>query len=112
MYTLLHNILNYLLKEDTDPVIRLYIPEHIRNALIIQFHENNGHTGIDKTYDAIKGKYYWPNMYKELYKYVSSCVTCLTSNVRKVNPPQQDTPPFAFAKLGLDVSGPYHLTNI
>ena len=68
--------------------------------------------GIDKTHDAIKTKYYWPNMYKNLYQYVTSCVTCQTRNLRKVKPPQQetDTPPYPFAKLGLDVSGPYPKT--
>ena len=68
--------------------------------------------GIDKTYDAIKGKYYWPCMYKELYKYVNSCVTCQTRHLKKVKPPLQETdaPPYPFAKIGLDVSGPYPKT--
>ena len=61
--------------------------------------------GIDRTQ-------YWPNMYQELYHYVNSCVTCQTRNLRKVKPSQQETEthPFAFAKLGLNVSGPYRET--
>ena len=89
-----------------------YIPEHLRKEVIEKYHDNNGHMGIDKTHDAIKTKYYWPNMYKNLYQYVTSCVTCQTRNLRKVKPPQQETdaPPYPFAKLGLDVSGPYPKT--
>ena len=65
--------------------------------------------GIDKTFDAIKQKYYWPNFFKELYEYVSRCVLCQTRNMKKIKPPVQliDIPPYAFAKIGLDLSGPY-----
>ena len=68
--------------------------------------------GIDKTHDAIKTKYYWPHMYKNLHKYVTSCVTYQTRNLRKVESLQQvtDSLPYPFAKLGLDVSGPYPKT--
>ena len=60
--------------------------------------------GIDKTNDAIKTKYYGPNMYKNLYQYLTSCVTCQTRNLRKVKPPQQETDAssYPFPKLGLD----------
>ena len=77
-----------------------------------QYHDNNGHIGIDNTHDAIKTKYHWPNMYKNLYQYVASCVACQTRNLRKVKPPQQETDasPDPFSKLGLDISGPYPKT--
>ena len=111
-YMMLDNVLYYLSKADTDPVIRLYIPEQLKQSVILEYHDHNGYMGIDKTYDAIKGKYYWPCMYKELYKYVNSCVTCQTRNLKKVKPPLQETdaPPYPFAKIGLDVSGPYPKT--
>ena len=63
---------------------------------------------IYKTQDPIKTKDYWPNMHKNLYKYIKSSVTCLTRIPRKVKPPQQETDtPYSFAKLGLDNTGPY-----
>ena len=65
--------------------------------------------GIDKTFDALRLKHYWPNMYKELYEYVNNCVTCQTRSLKKIQPPLQETdiPPYPFAKIGLDLSGPY-----
>ena len=77
--------------------------------VIEKSHDKNDHIGIDKTHDAIETKYYWPNMCKNLYQYVTSCVTCQT---RKVKPPQQgtDAPPYPFAKLWLYVTGIYHKT--
>ena len=56
---LLDNVLYYLSKAGSDPVMQLYIPEHLRKNINKQYHDNNGHMGIDKTHDAIKTKYYW-----------------------------------------------------
>ena len=51
---ILDNVLYYLSKADTDPVIRLYIPEQLKQSVILEYHDYNAHKGIDKTYDAIK----------------------------------------------------------
>ena len=49
---------------------------------------------------------------KNLYQCIMSCIICQTRNLRKVKPPQQETdaPPYPFAKLALDVFGPYPKT--
>ena len=49
-------------------------------------------------------------MYKNLHQYITSRVTCKTRNLRKITPSQQETHAYPFAKLGLDVSGPYPKT--
>ena len=64
---ILDDILYYLSKSDSDPIIRLYNLSHLKQLVIEQYHDKNGHMGIAKTYNSIKGKYYWPYMYKELY---------------------------------------------
>ena len=108
-HIIMENILYYISNVDSEPALRLYIPEHLKGAVIRQYHDWNGHMGIDKTFEAIKQEYYWPNLYKELYEYISRCVTCQTRNMQKIKPPQQmnDIPPYAFAKIGIDLSGPY-----
>ena len=53
-------MLYYLPKAVSDPVIQLHIPKQV----IDQYHDNNHHMQIDKTYDTIKTNYYWPNIYK------------------------------------------------
>ena len=35
-----------------------------------------GHFGIDKTLSLLKEKYYWPQMYKDVQKFVKSCGVC------------------------------------
>ena len=81
-YILLDNVHCYLSKADSEPVIQLYIPEHVRKQLIQQYHYNNGHMGIDKTHNAIRTKYCWLDKYKNLYQYITSCATCQTRNLR------------------------------
>jgi transposase InsO family protein len=70
--------------------------------------------GIDKTFEAITNKYYWPNMFKEIYAYVTTCVACQTPNLEKVRAPMQETPvpPYPFCHIGVDVSGPYPTTML
>lgn len=67
---------------------------------------------LDKTYDTMRMKYYFPNMYKELNEYIEKCITCQTRSARKLKPSLKETdiPPYPFAKIGLDLSGPYPVT--
>ena len=106
---LLDDTLYYISNVNNNPTLRTYIPYHIKMAVIKQYHDDNGHLGIDKTFDALRLRCYWPNMYKELYEYVNNCVTCQTRSLKKIQPPLQETdiPPYPFAKIGFDLSGPY-----
>ncbi|CAC5408706.1 unnamed protein product [Mytilus coruscus] len=111
-YIIIDDILSYISNVDNDPIIRLYIPSHIKQAVVEQYHDKNGHMGIDKTFDSIRQKYFWPNMFKELYNYVTTCVPCQSRNLQKVRAPIQETkiPPYPFCHVGVDLSGPYPTT--
>ena len=45
-------LLYYLSDPDDDATVRLYVPEQIQDAVIRQYHDENGHVGIDKTFEA------------------------------------------------------------
>ena len=64
---------------------------------------------VQKTSDSICAKYYWPNLFKELHKYVSECTECQPRSLQKISQHLQETaiPPYPMAKLSLDLSGPY-----
>ena len=74
-----------------------------------QYHDQNGHMDVQKTFDSIRQTYYWPYLYKEINKYVSECSICQTRFLRKIRSPLQETdiPSYPMAKLILDLSGPY-----
>lgn len=109
-YLVIDNTLYYLSNADSDdPNLRLYIPKTMEGMVISQHHEFLGHMAVDKTYDTMRKKYYFPMMYKQIHQHVDQCVTCQTRSHSNPKPPLQDTeiPPYPFAKIALDLSGPY-----
>ncbi|CAC5415478.1 unnamed protein product [Mytilus coruscus] len=52
-YILIDEIMYYISKADTEPVLRLYVPLQLRDEVVKQYHDQD-HLGVDKTYDAIK----------------------------------------------------------
>ena len=111
-YIIMEDILYYISNPDVEPTIRLYLPTRLRPQVIQQYHDQAGHMGIDKTFYLLRTKYFFPNMYKELYTYITHCITCQSRSVSKNKPPLQETdiPPYPFAKLSLDLSGPHPTT--
>ena len=111
-YILVDNLVYYISNVNDDPCLRLYVPKHLRSSVILQYHDQNRHMGIQKTFDSIRQKYYWPNLFKEINGYVSNCITCKTRSMHKIKPPLQETdiPPYPMPKLSLDLSGPYPTT--
>lgn len=112
-YFELDGLLYYLSHPDTeDPLLRLYIPQKLEKTVLKQYHDELGHMSTDKTYDTMRLKYYFPNMYKKISTHVEKCITCQMRSDKKTKPPLQETdiPPYPFAKIGLDMSGPYPTT--
>lgn len=112
-YILMDEIVYYLSQPDDEPVFRLYVPSHLRQRVLVQYHDDNGHMGVEKTFHSIKQKYFWPCLLREIAEFVNKCIPCQTRNLTKQQPHMQecDMPPFPFAKLALDISGPYPKTN-
>ena len=112
-YVIFENRLFFLSKKDGEVQTRLFIPERLREALVSQSHEKLGHMGIDKTHDLIAKDYYWPNLYKDVMNFVQRCPTCQVHNKRQEKAPLQETdiPNFPFAKVSMDISGPYGKTT-
>ncbi|MEW8548330.1 MAG: DDE-type integrase/transposase/recombinase, partial [Candidatus Thiodiazotropha sp.] len=111
-YIIENDLLYYLSDPNDNPTLRLFVPEQLRHMVIKQYHDDNGHMGVQKTYDSIRQKYFWPNLFQELYEYVSACVPCQTRSKQTTKPLLQkpELPPYPFAKLSLDLSGPYPKT--
>ena len=106
-------ILYYITNPDDNPIERLYVPEHLRSAVIHQYHDDNGHVGVQKLFATIKRNYYWPDLFKQLHSYVSTCVICQERNLQAIKPILQETDfsPYPWAKCALDITGPLPLTT-
>ena len=75
-FIILDEVVYYISHPDEDPTVRLYIPTHLRPRVLVQYHDENGHMGADMTYQAIRIKYFWPCLFREVVGYVNECVTC------------------------------------
>lgn len=111
-HMLIEGLVYYLSNSNAEPILRLYVSDSIKYVVLKKLHDYLGHMALDKTYDSMRLKYNFPNMYKEIYEYIDNCVTCQTRSSKVSKPPLQETdiPPYPFAKIGLDLSGPYPRT--
>lgn len=111
-FMVIDEVLYFISGSDDEPNLRLYVPMQLRKHVLEQYHDSNGHMGTTKVYTAIKVNYYWPNLFKDVYSHVEKCVTCNSRYLKTVKVPLQhtDVPPYPFAKISVDVSGPYPKT--
>ena len=73
------------------------IPVILRDDILKSYHDclaGGGHQGFERTYAAIRNKYFWPRMYEDVRQYVKTCEICQQSK-RAFNakpPPLQPQP--------------------
>jgi hypothetical protein len=89
-----------------------YIPTSMINQLLQAYHDNptSGHLGINKTWNKIRDRYFWPGMYNSIKTYVLSCTKCRQFKIDRTRPAgklQPIEPPTGILDLmGLDFIGP------
>jgi hypothetical protein len=107
-------------KSDTldDRFIRqVALPAECRQDALLSFHDSMAagcHLGMDKTYTALKLKYFWHGMYQATHDYVKSCTVCqVAKTYRREQPapmhPLPIVPPFD--TWHMDILGPLVKTS-
>ena len=56
---------------------QLAIPDNLRTVVLKEYHNNLGHRGKINTFYNMRTNYYWENMFKDLYDYIQSHMTCM-----------------------------------
>ena len=92
---------------------RLLIPNipRIRELFYNLAHDTLGHFGFDKSYEALRDSYYWPNMRRDLeHAYIPSCSPCQRNKSRTTKPTGPlhplPVPDARFEAVALDFVGP------
>lgn len=64
-----------------------------KKQLLRLFHDGyiGGHRGIESTYKKIHERFWWPNMFAEIEKYVKSCLECQMFSKKKFREPMTVT---------------------
>ena len=58
---------------------QLVVPKCLRPDVLHAFHDSATgacHPGFKRTFESIRGRYFWKHMYQESYDYVTSCKIC------------------------------------
>lgn len=93
-------------------VRQLVVPHALRNDVLLSYHDSfmaGAHQGVDRTYQSIRLKYFWPNMYHDITTYVKSCLDCQQAkrNYAGKRPPLLPLPVTSlFQRLHIDFIGP------
>ncbi|ODM87732.1 Retrovirus-related Pol polyprotein from transposon 17.6 [Orchesella cincta] len=67
---------------------RVWIPDAIKNEVIAFFHANKiaGHLGIRKTFSKLEQRVYWPNLRRDVQRYINYCLVCQESKPPRLAP--------------------------
>ncbi|OXA54205.1 Retrovirus-related Pol polyprotein from transposon opus [Folsomia candida] len=107
------NFRAHTLTEPSDFMLVPVLPISLRGEILNLFHDATeaGHMGVRKTQLAIKRRFFWDGMNKDIHEYVKSCQKCqeykverskskgLLGNVRQANA--------VFENIFIDFIGPY-----
>lgn len=75
-----------------------------RERILWELHDKYGHRGEWAVWEAIRIRFYWPGMRKDITQYVKSCHTCQLRSTKKMHIPiHVSRPPALFSKVYLDV---------
>src|SRR5439155_27267259 len=79
---------------------------------IMHDHPISAHFAVKVTFDKVRGRYYWPKMYKDIRIYVESCDQCQ----RRGKPQKKnELHPIGiiepFHQIGIDIVGPLPKTE-
>jgi hypothetical protein len=112
-YVLENGIVYKVLHRSGQRVLKVpYIPTSMIESLLQAYHNSltAGHLGINKTWNKIRDRYFWPRMYNQIKEYVLSCLKCKQFKIDRTRPTgklQPIEPPTGVLDLmGLDFIGP------
>ena len=70
-------------KSAGDPVLRQMVdPRSLRQLILRSYHDNNFYVAGEKMYNTIRQKYYWPNLYVDVFEQAKTCFACQTGKGR------------------------------
>ena len=92
-------------------VKQLAVPHTMRDDVLKSYHDSllGGHQGKDRTYQTIRYKYFWPNMYSDITIYIRTCLECQRAKQDNHKHPAPLRPlPIGdvFSRVHLDIMGP------
>ena len=80
MFIMHDGVLCRLWTEEKETFRCTFVPQVLRDPLLVLAHNQNGHNGGRRMYMALKKMYYWPGMKGEIFKHCKTCKECMLQN--------------------------------
>jgi len=99
--------------KDKDNYRQVIDDDSKKMELILKAHKI-GHERIEKTYERLKKKFYWKNMFADVKRVIGNCHTCIINRSQKYPEPTEQYPSKVegpFTHMGLDIVGPLPVTK-
>lgn len=74
---------------DAEYVFQLVLPEELKDDVLTELHDKAGHFGYQKTIAAVRRRFFWPTMTKDIKDWCTKCERC---TLRKISSPQIKEP--------------------
>ena len=98
------NNIEYVKIEDRDRIFEMYHSSTI-----------GGHSGVNRTYNRLKEKYFWENLKLDIQNRIKDCEDCQRNKLKRKKTKQPmvitDTPGKTFDKIAMDIVGPFNITK-
>ena len=97
-----------LLYFNRDDKMRLFLPtKDLQKEALRLAHDENGHMGYKRSFDALSAVFYWPSQGMDVMRYIAHCQPCLTKKTLHHKPYGElrsiTTPPEVFHTMTLDL---------
>ena len=98
-------------------ILQLALPKEKRLDVLKAYHDcqaGGGHFGVNRTFGAIRLKYWWPKMYQMIQDYVQNCDVCQRIKVDRHRQPAPLNPlpvEEVFSRIHMDILGPLPKTK-
>lgn len=60
-------------------VEQLVLPQCLQEQVLRRLHDEHGHQGVERTFQLVRARCYWPNMYSDVERWCRSCERCVLS---------------------------------
>jgi hypothetical protein len=90
---------------------RLAIPKGHRQEIMRSLHDQHGHLALERVLDLARNRFFWPDMTKDIKKYISECHKCSVAKDAPI--PKAEMKPTTievnepFSRWHVDVIGPF-----
>nr|XP_023659188.1 uncharacterized protein LOC111839473 [Paramormyrops kingsleyae] len=60
-----------------DEKVQLVLPKRFQETVLRSLHDDQGHLGVEKTFELARSRFFWPKMVGEIERYIKSCGQCV-----------------------------------